>query len=158
MIQATLKALSQLNPFPKRSRTMKRICVLVDHPGGVNALVNPLLRIIADGKVEMVVISHVFSDPILANAKIPFKKIEDFGLSNVSVASMEKLLGSVKPDLVIAGTGGQEGKANDIIEQTSLLAARKLGIKSMSVLDIPASYSARWSDERTGKHLIAFLM
>ena len=132
---------------------MKLIYVFVDHPGGVNALVNPLLGIIAGGNVEIVVVSHNFSNTILDGARIPFSKIEDFGLHDISVASMENLLGLVKPDLVIAGTGGQEGKLIDIIEQTSLVAARNLGIPSMSVLDIPANYVSRWSDEKTGKKL-----
>jgi len=131
---------------------MKRICLLADHTGGANALANPLLRLMADG-IEVEVVSGVYADPVFAAAKIPFKKIEDFGLSDISAASMEKLLNQVKPDLVIAAVGGQGGEANDVMGQTSVLAARNFGITSMSVLDIPAGYSSRWSDERTGNHL-----
>ena len=123
------------------------------HPGGVNAIVPVIKRMQEDGQVEIVVMGHEFSEPILLKAGITFKTIKDFRVPDISVDSMKNILREVQPSLVFTGTSAQEGKANDMIEHTTTLAARELNIKSLAVLDVWMSYWQRFSDERTGKRL-----
>jgi hypothetical protein len=122
------------------------------HPGGINAIVPVIKQLIADG-TDIVVLGHEFSEPILAKAGIPFKTINDFGLSDVSPKSMETILKEISPSLVLMGTSGQEGKADDVLEHSVTLASRNLGFKSLAVLDFWANYWQRFTDERTGQKL-----
>lgn len=96
---------------------------------------------------------YEFSEPILSKASVAFLTIKDFGVSDISLASMEKVLEQVSPNLALTGTSAQEGKANDIVEHTTTRAARKLDIASLAVLDIWQAYSQRFSDERTSQRL-----
>ncbi len=123
------------------------------HPGGINAIVPVIKKLMADGKTEVVVLGHEFSEPILAKAGISFKTIKDFGLSDVSPNSMGVLLQAVSPNLVLMGTSGQEGKANDILEHSLTLASRNLNIKSLAVIDVWGCYWQRFTDERTNRKL-----
>ncbi len=123
------------------------------HPGGINAIIPVIKRLGTEKKVDLTVLGHEFSEPILAKAEIPFKTIRDFGLSDVSPESMQKILRATLPDLVLMGTASQEGKANDILEQSMIRASRKFGIKSLAVLDIWGNYWQRFTDERTGQRL-----
>lgn len=131
----------------------KKVFATAWHPGGARAILPVIKRLIKNNLVEVVVLGHEFSEPIFAEAGIAFKTIKDFGLQDISAQSMEQLLKTISPNLVFLGTGSQEGKKNDIIEQTTTVAARKLGIPSLAVLDYWANYSQRFSDERTGKKL-----
>jgi hypothetical protein len=131
----------------------KKVFATSWHPGGAHAILPVIKKLAEDGSVDVVVLGHEFSEPIFSEAGIAFQTIKDFGLTDISEESMEKLLKKVSPDLVLTGTGSQEGKKNDIIEQTTMCAARKLGIASLAVLDYWANYSRRFTDERTGKKL-----
>src|SRR5205823_2398286 len=98
------------------------------HPGGILALIPVMLRLMAEGRVNVVVLGHSFSEDILKKAGIPFKTMADFGWFNqvlkilltaasffrlekassklrswifdVSVSSMERVLKAVSPDIV----------------------------------------------------------
>jgi len=123
------------------------------HPGGANTITPVIKRLAEEGKVEVVVVGYEFSEPIFAKADIPFQTIKDFGLRDVSADSMEELLKATSPDLVLTGTSGQEGKKCDVIEQTVTVAAKRLGVKSLAILDYWGGYWQRFTDERTGKRL-----
>lgn len=148
-------ALSQL--FRRLGMKKKSILATSWHPGGINAIIPVIRRLKADGH-DVIVLGHEFSEPILANSGLPFKTIKDFGLSDVSLKSMSELLRNpqIVPDLVLTGTAQQEGKADDVLEQTIAVAARRLGIKTLAVLDFwdgVGNYYKRFTDERTGKKL-----
>lgn len=112
---------------------MKTIVFFADHPAGAHSVVAVAKQLIADGKVKVIVIGHNFSKPVFGGAGIAYQTIEDFGIGDISVASVEKLLKSVSASLVVTEAGAQEGKANDIIELTSVLASRNLGIKCITI-------------------------
>ncbi len=132
---------------------MKKVLATSWHPGGAKAIAPVIKALAAEGRVEVIVLGHEFSKQIFDNAGIPYKTIKDFGETNISRGSMLSLLVGVSPDIVLTGTSGQEGNANDIIEHTMTLAARDWNIKSVAVLDYWANYSKRFSDERTGNKL-----
>lgn len=91
-------------------------------------------------------VRRVGSTDILRRAGITFRTIEDYDLFDVSLESMTELLLIEKPDLVLTGTSTQDKETKDVIEQTIVLAARNLGIKSLSVLDFWGNYWERFSD------------
>jgi hypothetical protein len=132
-----------------------RILVACRHPGGANALVPVVRGLIAPG-IEVVVIGHGFSGPVFDKAGIYYKTIEDFGLSDISVSSARWLLGIILPDLVLVGTAptSKEPMVSDVIDQTLIVAARELGIKSLAVLDYWTRYSERFSNLQSGENLI----
>src|SRR3989344_7327653 len=142
------KWLFKFSPLSTRRPGMK-ILATSWHPGGANAIVPVIKQLMAEGKTDVTVIGHEFTEPIFAKAGLEFKTIKDFGLGDISLNSMEKLLTAVSPTLVLTGTAAQEGKGNNVIEHTITLAARKLGVKSLAVLDVWANYWQRFTDERT---------
>ncbi len=121
------------------------------HPGGTNAITPVVKRLLEEGKVNVAVIGHEFSEPIFSKAGIGFKTLANCGLPDVSFESMKKLLALEEPDLVLTGTSSQEGKGCDIIEQSITLAAKKSGVQSVAVLDTWENYSVRFQDERTSQ-------
>ena len=129
----------------------KKIIATSWHPGGVNAIL-PVIKILnKEGKVDVVTIAHQYSEKILDEKGINYKTINDYGLSDVSVKSMERLLQEESPDLVLTGTSAQDENNRDTIEQTITLAAKRSGIISLAVLDFWGNYSLRFKDIHTGK-------
>jgi hypothetical protein len=116
------------------------------HPGGMNAIVPVIRRISEENKARVVTIGHQYSEKILNDAGLDYKKISDYGIADVSESSMERLLEAECPDLVLTGTSSPDNDSGDVIEQTLTLAARRKGIKTLAVLDFWADYSKRFSD------------
>ncbi len=132
---------------------MKTVLLAGNNPGATNPLIPVAKKLTAEGRVNVVVLGHGTAEQILRDAEVPFKTIKDFRLTDVSGNSMELLLRHGKPDLVLVGTASQEGKANDIIEQTLVQACKTAHTKSVAVLDAWLNYSQRFTDERTDNHL-----
>src|SRR3989344_8707683 len=109
---------------------MQKLLATSWHPGGVNAIIPVIKKMQEDRKMEVIVLGHEFSEPILSKAGITFKTIKDFGLTDVSHDSMQKILEQVSPALVLMGTASQEGRHNDVIEHTITRAARNKGVKT----------------------------
>lgn len=136
---------------------MKKVFAISWHPGGANAVAPADKRLMDEGKINVVTFGHEFSEPIFAKNGIPFKTLKDFGLDDVSADSMEKLLKLVNPNLVLTGTASQEGKGKDILEHTVIIAARRLKIPSLAILDFwdgTGNYYKRFTDERDDKKLV----
>ncbi len=129
----------------------KKIVAASWHPGGVNAISPVIKRLTGDGKIDVVVIGHQFSENIFRSNNINYRTINSYGLRDVSVDSMAWLLKVELPDLVLTGTSVQDDKNRDVIEQTITLAAKRMGIKSLAVLDLWQNYYQRVSDIYTGE-------
>ncbi len=129
----------------------KKILATSWHPGGVNAISPVIKALIKEGKTEVVVIGHQFSEKIFQNNGIDYRTVGFYGLEDVSSDSMEKLLAVESPDFVLTGTAAQDENNRDVIEQTITLAAKRKNIKSLAVLDFWGNYSLRFSDIYTGK-------
>jgi len=129
----------------------KKIVATSWHPGGANAVSPVIKALIQEGKTEVVVIGHQFSEKIFRKNGIAYKTIGFYGLEDVSVGSMTELLDIESPDLILTGTAAQDENNRDIIEQTLTLAARRKKIRSLAVLDFWAEYSSRFSDIFTGE-------
>ena len=130
----------------------KKILATSWHPGGMNAIVPVIKRLNKEKKVELLTIGHQYSEGILDSQGIDYKKITDYGLNDVSTHSMEELLRKELPKLVLTGTSAQNEDNRDVIEQTITLAAKRIGIKSLAVLDFWGNYSLRFNDIYTGEH------
>lgn len=129
----------------------KKIVAASWHPGGANAIAPVIKRLIEEGKTDVVVIGHQFSEEIFRSKGISYKTIASYGLKDVSLDSMTQLLEMESPDLVLTGTSAQDEGNRDVIEQTLTLAARKKSIKSLSVLDFWGNYSLRFNNIYTGE-------
>ena len=130
---------------------MKKIVATSWHPGGANAISPVIKALIQEGKTKVVVIGYQFSEKIFQNNGISYRTIESYGLKDVSVDSMEELLAVELPDLILTGTSAQDEKNRNVIEQTIALAAKRVGIKSLAILDFWANYSLRFNDVFTGE-------
>lgn len=137
------------NLFQKFMR--KKVIATSWHPGGVNAILPVIKRLNRESKLDIVTISHEYSEEIFQEADIKHKTINNYGLSDVSLESIYKLLKIESPDLILTGTSIQDKNNRDVIEQTITLAATEIGINSISVLDFWANYDGRFSDIYTNK-------
>jgi len=115
------------------------------HPGGINAIIPVIKKIKQDSLVDIIVFGHEFSEPILEQAGIDYKTIQDYSFPDVSIKSMQKLLQQTNPNLVLTGTSTQNGTQN-ILEQTITLAAKESKIQSLAVLDFWGNYYERFTD------------
>ncbi|MBI2045096.1 hypothetical protein HYT23_03490 [Candidatus Pacearchaeota archaeon] len=135
---------------------LKKILATSWHPRGANAIIPIVKKLNLEGKTELVVIGHGFSEKRFDDAGIPYRKISDYGLSDVSLSSMERLLLNEEPDLVLTGTSTQDENNKDVIEQTITLESANNQIPSLAVLDYWANYWQRFSDVANGNKF-AFL-
>lgn len=130
---------------------MKKILATSWHPGGANAIAPVIKRLIAEDKTIVVVIGYQFSEKIFRDYGINYKIVDSYGLRDVSLGSLERLLRVELPDLVLTGTSMQDEATKDVIEQTIVLAAETKGIPTLAVLDFWGNYWQRVSDIFTGE-------
>lgn len=129
----------------------KKVLATSWHTGGINAIIPVINQISQEGNVDIVTLGHLNSESVLNDRKVKFKTISDYGLTNVSVESIRKILEIERPDLLLTGTSVQDKTNRDVIEQTATLAAKEKGIKSLAVLDFWANYSLRFNDTYTNE-------
>lgn len=126
------------------------------HTGGMNAIIPVIRQMRQDSLVDVIVIGHDVSLPLLKQAGIEHQTIQDYSLSNFSVLSMQRLLQLTDPNLVLTGTSVQDDpndqhKNKDVLEQTITSAARESRIPSLSVLDFWGNYYQRFTDIYTNE-------
>ena len=142
----------------------KKVLATSWHPGGANAIVPVIKKLQSDGKVNITVLGHQYSEAIYKAAGIPYNTLRTYGLKDVSEGSMAAILAQEIPDLVLTGTSVQDEENRDVIEQTITLAARKRttgkekrrATLTLAVIDVWSKYSQRFSDlydEKTGRHI-----
>jgi len=129
----------------------KKILATSWHPGGANAIVPVIKRLSDEKKVDVITVGHQYSEKIFEAAGIPYKKITDYGLKDVSSGSMDALIQTEAPRLVLTGTSAQDENNKDVIEQTVTLAANKQNVLTLAVLDFWGNYSMRFNDIYTGE-------
>jgi len=97
-------------------------------------------------------VAHEFSEKIFDNFQITYQTLAQYGFVEASPESISELLKQEKPDLVLVGTSSQQSeKSKFVIEQSVNISAKKLGIKSLAVLDFWMGYVRRFSDVFTGE-------
>ena len=124
----------------------KKVLATSWHPGGANAIIPVIRRLKEDEIFEVVTIGYEFSEKSFHDAGIDFRRIQDYGVGDVSYDSMEKILAKETPNLILTGTSIQDVKHRDVIEQTTTLVGRRIGIKTLSALDFWGDYHERFSD------------
>jgi|GEM_PF-1185069 hypothetical protein len=75
--------LSQSNLFSRRRNVVKKILLIASHPAGGNIIATVGQALAIGNKVEVVVLGHEFSVPILKETGTPFKTIGDFGIPSI---------------------------------------------------------------------------
>lgn len=129
--------------------TKPKILVACRDPGGAEALSPVVLQLMRDGKTELTTLGYKFSEEIFTKRSVPFKRLKDFDITDVSPVSMELLLDKLKPNLVVLGTSQGRSIENDVV-----LAARKKQIRTFCLLDFWNNYSQRFSCLETGKKFL----
>lgn len=124
----------------------KKVLATSWHPGGMNAIAPVIQELTKEEKADIVAIAHQFSEKVLKERNIQYRTISDYNLNDVSISSMNRLLETESPNLILTGTSTQDDKNKDVIEQTITLAARQINIASLAVLDFWGSYSERFND------------
>jgi len=113
--------------------------------GGVNAI-SPVIRKLSSIGIDVVTIGQGKGERFFKNQKISYKTLKYYGLNEINLDSMEKILKKEKPDLVLTGTSPPRENYGPItIDQTAILTARLKGIRSVSVLDMWGEYIERFS-------------
>ena len=79
----------------------KRVLATSWHPGGVNAIVPVIKKIIDDDKLDVLVLGHGYSIPMLENAEISYKTINELNIDDVSVDSMDTVIKSNSIELIL---------------------------------------------------------
>lgn len=125
----------------------KKVLATSWHPGGANAIVPVIKKLRQENQVDVEVVGHGFSKAVFDSQGIKYHEVRDFGLIDVSPASMEGILKTTDSNFVLTGTSLQGDNEPEVIEQSTILAAKKLGIPSLAVLDFWANYTPRFSDE-----------
>lgn len=120
-------------------------------PGSANSIAPVIQRLRNEGQHQVVLIADKHAKNKFIKDGISFSTIDDFGVSDTSVESMGIVLDKVKPDLVFVGASMQTQGNKNVIEQMLVLAARRKGIKTLSVLDLWGEYVERYSDIYTNE-------
>ena len=122
------------------------------HTGAINAIIPVIKKLKQEKKVDIITIGHQYSEEILDNQKIKYKRISDYDLKDVSLESMNDLLKQESPNLILTGTSIQDENNIDVLEQTITLAGRQNKIFSIAVLDhwenISSSFDNIFSEEQ----------
>lgn len=93
-------------------------------PGSANSIAPVIKRLREDGHRVVVITDKQAKDKFIKDA-IDFDTIEDFGVPDVSAASMRKIIGKVLPNLVFVGATMQtQGNTLAIEQQLTLAAGR----------------------------------
>ncbi len=119
-------------------------------PGSANSIAPAIKRLREDGHRVVVIADKQAKDKFIKDA-IDFATIEDFGVPDVSAASMREIIGRVLPNLVFVGATMQTQGNKLAIEQQLTLAARAAGIRTIAVLDMWGEYVERFSDIYTNE-------
>src|SRR3989344_8979306 len=122
------------------------------HPGGINAIIPVIKKLQQDQALEVIAIGHQYSESVLYNNKVKYRKVSDYGLFDVSLNSMGALLERESPDLILTGTSTQDEKNRQVIEQNITVAGRQRNIPTVAVLDFWANYSLRFNDIYSGEN------
>jgi hypothetical protein len=134
-----------------------KIIVTAWHPSAANSVVPVIKRLRQEEKTDVVVLGTKYSSPIFEKNKLAFTPIEQYQQPDFSSSSMEQLLQTEDPDLIIAGASFQEPQKNEnyVPDQTILQAAKRLQTPSLRVQDW-WSPATKYDDVVSGKKM-AFL-
>lgn len=124
---------------------MTKILATSFDQGGINSI-SPVIRRLSSIGIDVVTIGQGKGERSFKKQKISYKTLNSYGLNEVNLDSMEKILKQEKPNIVLTGTGApRENYGPIIMDQAATLAARLKGIPSISVLDMWVSYIERFS-------------
>jgi len=114
---------------------MGKIFVGVKDPGGANAII-PIIKGIED-KNQIKVFASGLAKSICITSELDFEDSD-----NMEVQFFSELFYKEKPDLILTGTS--QGSS---VEDKMISAAKKVGIRSMAIMDYWGSYGIRFIDD-----------
>ncbi len=116
-------------------RVMKKVLAASWHTGSTKSILPVVKKLREESKVDLVLMAHDNSESIYEKESVDYNVVSDYGLNDVSLDSMKRIVGEESPDVVLTGGGCQDPKTKDVIEQTLTLAAKEYDIPSVSVRD-----------------------
>lgn len=125
---------------------MKKIIATALFPGAASAVAPVIKKLNQDGLVNVVTLGHDTSKKVFESNSIKYRTIENYNLEDVAQNSMLYIIQEERPNLVLTGTSMQDKNTRNVVEQTTTLAAKERGIKSLAVLDSWMHYIRRFSD------------
>ena len=112
-----------------------RILVAINDPGGGQAMLPVLLKLIGDTRYQVNVIAGGVAQEILTNAGLSFQE-EVTG----SWQRCQELFAQIRPQLLLTATSWQSNLEQELRNQ-----AHRLGVESIVVLDFWNNYALRFS-------------
>ncbi|MCL4469614.1 MAG: CDP-glycerol glycerophosphotransferase family protein [Gammaproteobacteria bacterium] len=119
--------------------SLPRIVTICGDPGGANAVALVIEFLRAEGKVSVTALAYLQAATLWSERGIQFDTIKGEAADN----DILKRLNEPKANLLLTGTSANRFE----LEKRFIVAARQLGIPSMSVLDFWSNYALRFSDE-----------
>jgi len=140
---------------------MEKILATSWHPSATNSIVPVINQIKEQKDLEVVVLGGKYSASIFEHNNIQYKTLEDYGLEDFSVSSMEGLIFKENPDLILAGASFQENDppkkvVRNVPDQTLVYAAREIlmGCPTIRIHDWwDPKYSKKYDDIFTSEKL-----
>lgn len=114
---------------------VKKILFLARDPGGANAIAPIILSL--QQRFSVVVIAKEYAKDVFEKADIVYELFK----GEISKKKVEEMLKMIAPELIVTGTS-----ADDFLEKYVWLTARKLGIKTIAILDQWINYGIRFSE------------
>ncbi len=135
--------------------TKLRVLAAAHHFGSANAI-SPVIRLL-DGDEGFVTYPLGLKPATIAFREngFDFREWEDLGnnggLEDITVKEAERVLGMLQPDLVLVGSSTE--KEHNGPEKALTLAAKKVGLPTIGVLDFWGDYGLRLRDLTKGEPL-----
>lgn len=120
------------------SKDVPSVIVVSGDPGGANATAPVIIRLIKDDRIKVIAFAYREACNIWKEKKIQFIRLPD----NTSFLSASEILSKSNAKLLFTSTSWNQQE----FEKTFLLAARRLSIPSMAIIDYPSNYAIRFSD------------
>jgi hypothetical protein len=127
-----------MNKYQVSSNEVPSIIVVSGDPGGANAVAPVLVRLINDTRVKVVAFAYREACNLWREKNIPFTQLPD----NTTVFSASEILKENNASLLFSSTSWNQYE----FEKKFILAARRLSIQSLAIIDYPSNYAIRFSD------------
>ena len=116
--------------------------VAAQYTGSANSVIPVARRLQEDDKVDLTLIANGPAISSFTQAGLSHSILNDYTSAEVEFEDEEK------PNLLVTGSSG-----GWCVEKKLILEARKRGVRSISVIDLPVNYILRVRNDKTGDNL-----
>jgi len=122
--------------------TKSKVMVAAQYTGSANSVIPVARRLQEDDKVDLTLIANGPAISSFTQAGLSHSILNDYTSAEVEFEDEEK------PNLLVTGSSG-----GWCVEKKLILEARKRGVRSISVIDLPVNYIVRVRNDKTGDNL-----